>query len=123
MLEVVALPECSTDEQLLRTLLANLIDNALKYSRRDASITLRARPETRKGRNGILFVVSNPPGAAGFPDPAQVFRKYYRAPAAHGKTGSGLGLYICEGFARMLGGELRYCPTDDTVAFSLWLPC
>jgi signal transduction histidine kinase len=122
VLEIAALPECSTDEQLLRTLIANLIDNALKYSRRDASITLRARPETRNGRNGILFVVSNPPGSAGFPDPAQVFQKYYRAPAAHGKTGSGLGLYICEGFARMLGGELRYGPTDDTVKFELWIP-
>ncbi len=76
------LPECLTDDQLLGTILANLIDNALKYSRRDASISLRARPETRNGRNGILFVVSNPLGSAGFPDPAHVFKKYYRAPAS-----------------------------------------
>lgn len=117
-----SLPECSTDYQLLSTVLANLIDNALKYSRRDANITLHARPEKRNGRNGLLFVVSNPPGSAGFPDAAHVFKKYYRAPAAHGKTGSGLGLYICEGFARMLGAELQYCPTDDTVEFALWIP-
>ena len=126
VLEIEALPEgaadCSTDFQLLSTVLANLIDNALKYSRGDANITVRARPEKRNGRQGILIVVSNPPGAAGFPDPAQVFQKYYRAPAAHGKTGSGLGLYICEGLALMLGGELRYGPTDDTVEFALWIP-
>jgi signal transduction histidine kinase len=116
------LPICSTDFQLLRTVLTNLLDNALKYGPRAAIIRLGAEAETHKGRSGIRFIVSNPPGPAGFPDPEQVFRKYYRAPAAHGKTGSGLGLYIADELSRMLGGELSYCPTDDTVKFSLWIP-
>ena len=51
-----------------------------------------------------------------------VFKKYYRAPGAHGKVGSGLGLHIAEGFARKLGGRLRYIARDDKVNFELWIP-
>lgn len=64
-MQVAPLPDCSTDYHLLHTILTNLLDNALKYGKRDANIRLSARPESRKRRHGILFSVSNPPGPAG----------------------------------------------------------
>jgi signal transduction histidine kinase len=115
-------PHCVTDIQLLGIILSNLIDNALKYSLANSVVTITVETRQRHGKAGMGIEVANLPGAAGMPDPAQLFRKYYRAPGAHAKTGSGLGLHVAEGFARKLGGELRFCPTNETVRFALWIP-
>ena len=116
------LPSIKTDPHLLSLIVANLIDNALKYGAADGEVRVTARGALSKGRQGIQIDVANPSGTAGMPDPNQVFHKYYRAPGAHGKTGSGLGLYISAGFAEKLGGRLRYQPTGDEVKFELWIP-
>ena len=120
--EAAPLPDCVSDAQLLTVILTNLIDNALKYSPTDAPVNITAEPALHEAQSGLSIVVTNRPGMAGMPDPQQVFHRYYRAPGAHGKTGSGLGLHIAEGFARMLGGKLSYHPEANTVSFTLWIP-
>jgi signal transduction histidine kinase len=121
-LETPALPLLRTDPQLLRTIVSNLISNALKYSAPGTAVEILARPITHRRRQGIGITVSNQVGAAGSPDARQIFRKYYRAPGAHGKSGSGLGLHIAEGLARLLGGHLRHSSEKDQVQFTLWIP-
>ncbi|MFZ4479096.1 MAG: sensor histidine kinase [Rhodoferax sp.] len=107
-----------TDGKLLRVILTNLIDNALKYGAANAmvDVTLTVPPSPAPT---ISITVSNPVGRAGQPDPAQVFNKYYRSPLALGETGSGVGLHVASAMARMLGGELRYLPSAGTVVFEL----
>ena len=122
LLAVDDLPLCKTDVQMLEVALGNLIDNAIKYGAPDGTVTVRALAAKRWLRKGICIEVTNSPGASGFPDARQVFRKYYRAAAVHGKSGSGLGLHIAHGCARNLGGVLRYRPTVDCVKFELWIP-
>ena len=116
------LPVCQTDVQMLDVALGNLIDNALKHGASDSPVSVRALVATRWLRKGICVEVANSPGNSGFPDARQVFRKYYRAAAALGKSGSGLGLHIAHGCVQNLGGELRYRPTVDCVKFELWIP-
>jgi len=116
------LPSLDTDVQLLRIILSNLIDNAVKYGVARGTVSIRGVLALHKKRPGIRIDIANRPGQAGMPDPRQVFGKYYRAPGAHGKTGSGLGLHISSGFAEKIGGWLRYRPTPDEVKFELWLP-
>ena len=116
------LPLCKTDVQLLEVALDNLIGNALKHSAPDSPVSVHAMEAKRRLRKGICIAVANTPGASGFPDPLQVFHKYYRAAGAHGKSGSGLGLHIAHGCARNLGGALRYRPTPESVRFELWIP-
>jgi PAS domain S-box-containing protein len=116
------LPDGVSDTQLLSVILSNLIDNALKYSAPQAMISVTAIAASRNEQAGVHIKISNLPGSAGLPDAAQVFRKYYRSPGAHSKTGSGLGLHIAQGFSTMLGGELRYTPSDGAVKFVLWIP-
>jgi two-component system, sensor histidine kinase LadS len=109
-------PIRQTDAKLLRIILANLVDNALKYGPPDALVDISLTDS-----DALLIRVSNPVVPAGRPDPARVFDKYYRAPQAHGLTGSGLGLHIASAMATLLGGTLRYQPMPDRITFELHL--
>jgi signal transduction histidine kinase len=112
-----------TDAQVLRIVLANLVDNAFKYSAPGSVVAVTAATDDATGaRPGVSIAVQNLPGIAGWPDATRVFQKYYRSPQAHHQTGSGLGLYLVASLAQMLGGEVRYSPTETHVRFILWLP-
>jgi signal transduction histidine kinase len=116
------LPELHADEQLLRIILANLIGNAVKYSLPESAVEIHAQSERYDGIEGVQVTVQNLPGAAGAPDPAQVFGKYYRSPGASGKSGSGLGLYLVRSITGLLRGHIAYDVVQNKVRFSLWLP-
>lgn len=108
-----------SDPTLVRIVLANLIDNALKYRDVNApiKISLLQSDDTR-----LMVRVSNKVGAAGIPEPARVFEKYYRTAGAMSQSGSGLGLYLSRHIARMLGGELQFEAQGSSVQFDLLLP-
>jgi signal transduction histidine kinase len=116
------LPDCATDRQLLEVILGNLLDNALKYRAQASVIELSAHPQSRGELAGLSISVSNIPGEAGRPDPAHVFKKYWRGPGASSWAGTGLGLYLSALLAKRLGGELRYQAQNAKVRFELWLP-
>ena len=120
--DIAEMPALSTDRTLLRMAVTNLIDNALKYGDEQAPVHVHAYPLDRDGVAGVAIDVANLPGRAGWPDPKQVFRKYYRHPRAHKATGSGLGLFLVEGLARLLQGHVAYVPTEQEIVFRLWLP-
>lgn len=112
-----------SDAQLLSICLANLIDNALKYSAPETMVDIRIESATsHSGMAGVQVCVRNVAGAAGLPDAAQVFAKYYRSPGALSKSGSGLGLYLTHSIAELLGARLSYQTNADQVEFVLWMP-
>ncbi|MCD8504255.1 MAG: ATP-binding protein [Burkholderiaceae bacterium] len=111
-----------TDVTLLEVILNNLIDNALKYSPSNESVRFVVKRLRDASTTTTVFSVSNLPGSAGFPDPQRVFDKYYRAPRAHLRTGSGLGLYVARSFATKLGGQLIYRREGERICFDLLLP-
>ncbi|WVN40961.1 7TM-DISM domain-containing protein [beta proteobacterium MWH-UniP1] len=109
-----------TDAQFFRMVISNLIDNALKYREEGTGVGITVTP--RDDQHAIELVVENTPGPAGFPDPAQVYNKYYRSPMAYRQTGSGLGMYLVKGLLAVLKGKIDYRPTADKVRFFVWLP-
>ncbi len=121
-IQVINAATIHTDRQLLGVILLNLMDNALKYGVAKGHVDVSINTAAHNKSAGILIKVSNYPGTVGMPDAKRVFSKYYRAPEAYNKAGSGLGLFIASGFAHRLGGQLRYRPTREQVSFELWLP-
>lgn len=111
-----------TDPLLLRTILNNLVDNALKYAPPGDVVHITATPGPHADRPSLCIRVDNAVSKVGAPNPAQVFQKYYRAPGAHQQSGSGLGLYIAKALADQLGGVLEYRLHTNRVVFELWLP-
>lgn len=118
----VSATSIQSDPLLLRTILSNLIDNALRYSPPEDEVHITATFSSEEGREGINVKVENLMGSAGMPDPLRLFDKFYRAPRAHQHSGTGLGLYIAKAFAEQLSGILRFRPQTDRVIFELWLP-
>jgi two-component system sensor histidine kinase MprB len=82
-------------ERLAR-LVANLLDNAAKWSPPGGVIEVCLR-------DGELTVRDHGPGFAAA-DLPRVFDRFYRADAARGMTGSGLGLSIVRQVAEAHGG-------------------
>lgn len=107
-----------TDSGLLAICLANLIDNALKYSPPGSPIDVRllSAPE------GHTITVRNAIGSAGAPDPLQLYTKYYRSLGALSKSGSGLGLYLARNLANLIGVQMSHRVHEQHVEFNLWLP-
>lgn len=103
-----------TDPDLLVIVLRNLLDNALKYGLADAPVTVRYSNTTHWS-----VAVENPPGRAGWPDANHVFDKYYRSPKAGHRAGSGLGLYIVQELAHMIGATITYAPDAEKIRFVL----
>jgi two-component system sensor histidine kinase MprB len=77
---------------------ANLLDNAGKWSPPGGTVEVRLR-------DGELTVRDNGPGIAE-DDLPLVFDRFYRATAARGRAGSGLGLAIVRHVAELHGGTV-----------------
>ena len=89
------------DALQLREAMANLIDNALRYTPRGSAVTLRVEAH---GDSTRLIVEDNGPGLSDG-DMAHVFQRFWRASEQPG--GCGLGLAIVREIARRHGGDAR----------------
>jgi signal transduction histidine kinase len=109
-----------TDMQLLKIIIGNLIDNALKYGEEQSLIEIRVSKSANADQ--IELVVENRVGKSGFPDVEKIFDKYYRSPKAYEKTGSGLGLYLVKNFVQLISGEIACITRDQSIGFKVNLP-
>ena len=108
-----------TDRLLFVTIISNLIDNAVKYSR-DASVievSVSVLPA-----NKLLCIVSNEVEHDHEPDPSALFTRYYRSIYSHDKPGTGLGLVLIKSLCEILKGSVSYRFEYNRVYFSVELP-
>ncbi len=91
---------------LLRELLTNLVDNAIKYTPSGGSVTLRCAflPRPKGPGRAFLQVEDDGPGIAQA-ERARVLERFYRVPGTAGE-GTGLGLPIADEIARAHGASL-----------------
>jgi signal transduction histidine kinase len=111
-----------TDQDILRIIVSNILENAIKYSPKESQIYIETRTEDVNGAPGIHIQFINDVGAMGAPDPAYVFKKYYRNSSATKISGSGLGLYLVYELIQLIGGLVSYQFQHQKVIFKLWIP-
>lgn len=94
-----------TDQQLFRAIMTNLFDNAEKYSPEGSLLSVRFA-EAEGDQPELLLEVSNEVSGASVPDPKRIFERYYRSKGAHRTPGSGLGLFLVQGWVEAMGGGI-----------------
>ena len=100
-------------------LVANLVSNAVKYTRDGRRVDIRLR---RTDHRVVIEVADEGFGIAP-EDQARLFEEFFRVPTTSSADGAGVGLAIARRVARMLGGDLRLADTPGGGAtFTLLLP-
>jgi two-component system sensor histidine kinase KdpD len=97
------LPMVDADFVLAEHVLANLLDNAAKYSPPGSEIRIAARDADDRV---VIYVQDEGLGiAAEYLD--RIFQRFFRVMTAdHRPAGTGLGLAICKGFVEAMGGTV-----------------
>ncbi len=96
------LPLLHVDGPLIEEVLANLLENAARYTPNGSQISVQA---SAAGDRVLVEVLDNGPGLV--PGSEQdIFRRFVRRRPATDRSGSGLGLAICAAVVRLHGGEI-----------------
>ncbi len=112
------------DESLLRRMILNLLDNAIKYTPEGGRVTVTCR------RLGDEYVLSISDTGGGIPADLQprIFERFFRADKARSREendggGAGLGLSISRWIAEAHHGRLELTRSDSTGStFAAYLP-
>ena len=109
------------DEDLIRRLILNLLDNAVKYTPAGGEILLAL---TRQNGNAEIVVRDT---GIGIPEAAQqrVFDRFYRVDKARARAmgGAGLGLSIAQWIVEVHGGEINVASAPgEGSTFTVVLP-
>jgi signal transduction histidine kinase len=118
--DIRAEPIALGNQQLLAQAIANLLDNALKYTPADGCVTLTVKgPEGERG--ACVSVADTGPGI-----PAEqresVLRRFVRLEASRSSPGNGLGLSLVDAVARLHGARLEMDDNHPGLIVSLVFP-
>ncbi|MBN9511654.1 MAG: HAMP domain-containing histidine kinase [Alphaproteobacteria bacterium] len=92
------------DRDMVQQAVANLLDNALKFSPPGSAIRLGASGEA--GQPARITVADEGPGIPE-PDRLRAAERFFRGESARSTPGSGLGLALVQAVATLHGGSLR----------------
>jgi len=101
----------------LQRVLFNLIQNAIRHTPADGSVTVRARPAGK----GVEVEVDDSGEGIPAADASHVFEAFYRGDASRNDDGAGLGLAISKAIIEAHGGKIWLEPGEPgtTVRFTL----
>jgi signal transduction histidine kinase len=91
------------DRELIQQAVANLVDNAVKFSPAGATVTLSGVPTP----GGLEIAVADQGPGIPEPDRTRAGERFFRGESARNTPGSGLGLALVQAVARLHGGILR----------------
>lgn len=124
------LPQITTDRQLLRVIIQNLISNAVKYTGEKGHIQIKLflkapspLPQRLNPDLPCIFINVTDDGC-GIPTHQQdkIFSKFFRADNVHTKDteGTGLGLYMSKAIIEHIGGALWF-ESQENKGATFWL--
>lgn len=118
------LPYTLIDKNRIEQVLSNLMENGIKYSSADSSITIKTEYDAE---NNMVKVGVMDQGIG--IDPryyAEIFQRFYRINGAHSKrtSGSGVGLAITKGIIEAHGGKIWVeSQLEEGSQFYFTIPC
>jgi signal transduction histidine kinase len=111
-------PVARGDRRKLQRALANLVDNAIKYTPTGGRVMVRVRA---LGTMAEVAVSDTGPGIPA-DDLPHLFERFYRGDRARNLPGNGLGLALALAVARAHGGDIDLRSSPDGSTFTVRLP-
>ncbi len=106
------------DEEMLRRVWLNLLDNAIKFSACGGRVDIRIEP-----RAGALYVSVGNNGPTITPEQQKhIWNKFYQADESHATEGNGIGLALVRRAASLHGGEASVTSENGRTVFTVRLP-
>jgi two-component system sensor histidine kinase KdpD len=104
------LPEVLVDVDLMQLALRQLVDNALKYSRRETAIHISAN----LAENHFIISVRNEADPLSQSERSRIFEKFYRGQnARHQVAGTGMGLPVARDILLAHGGDIFLLDSNE----------
>ncbi len=117
---VTETPFVVSDEDCLKRIIAELLNNACKYTPPQESISV----DVHLCSKGLQLSVSNSGVVIPTIEHKHVFEKFYRIRSSDSrkKGGTGLGLALIKQLAQHLSGDISLVSSDNLTSFTLKLP-
>ena len=106
------------NEELLKQIWINLVDNAIKFSPRGGTVTV----EIEQDSEYVTVRVKNTGSEISESDRRKIWNKFYQADKSHTTEGNGIGLAIVKRIVELHGGAVDVESQSGPVCFSVALP-
>lgn len=108
----------TANEELLKQVWLNLIDNAIKFSPKDSTIWI----DITQNIDLTIISITNKGSSIKPEHQKRIFHKFYQADESHAKEGNGIGLSIVKRVVELHGGEILLNSQNDHTTFVIKLP-
>ena len=106
------------NEDMLRQVWINILDNAIKFSSDNGNLSVRIS----KDEYSIFVEVENDGPTISQEDQSRIFQRFYRADSTHEKKGNGIGLSIVASIVKLHYGKVMVKSEDGITVFTVVLP-
>jgi heavy metal sensor kinase len=110
------------DMRKIQRMIANLLDNAIKYTKAGGNVEMRLLPASGSV-DGLEIMIQDSGMGIGEKDLPHIFQRFYRCDHSRSMSGTGLGLSLARAIARAHGGEITVTSVaGQGSVFTVWLP-
>lgn len=107
------------NEEMLKQVWINLLDNAIKFSPIGGTITIKLSRTVKS----VIINITNADSTLTEEQASHIFDKFYQADKSHAASGYGIGLAIVKRIIELHGGEISVEPDEKSkVSFNIELP-
>lgn len=108
----------AANEELLKQVWINLLDNAVKFSPEGAMIVLKVT----ENADSLSVTIANSGSEISPENQKKIFNKFYQADESHSTKGNGIGLAIVKRITQLHNGEVSVSSGNNMAAFTVTLP-
>jgi heavy metal sensor kinase len=110
----------SGENRLIQRMIANLLDNAIKYTPAGGTVHVSVHPQSN---HSVAITVKDTGMGIADGDISRIFERFYRCDPSRSEAGIGLGLSFARAIARAHGGDITVTSIPDQGStFTITLP-
>ncbi|MBQ7226251.1 MAG: HAMP domain-containing histidine kinase [Clostridia bacterium] len=106
------------NEELLKQVWINIIDNAIKFSSQGGTISIEAMEK----EDSVSVSVTNYGITLSEEAKTKIFKKFYQVDVSHSTEGNGIGLAIVHKILELHRGTVEVSSVNNSVTFTVTLP-